>query len=45
MRAATVVIGFLITAGMAFPSAPFANQATKAQAADEIIVLSVEGMT
>lgn len=45
MRAATIVIGFLIAAGMALATESTAAQASASQAADEIVVLAVEGMT
>ncbi len=45
MRAATVVIGFLIMAGMAFAAGPAAAPGAGSQAANENVVLSVEGMT
>jgi len=45
MRAATVVIGFLIMAGMAFAAGPAAAQGAGTPAATESVVLSVEGMT
>ena len=45
MRALLVVVGLVVSAGMAFATESSANQAAKAQPADEIIVLTVEGMT
>lgn len=45
MRGATVVIGLVIAAGMAVAAEPAATQAAGSQAPNEIIVLSVAGMT
>ena len=45
MRGATMIIGFLITAGMAFAAESAAAQGAGSQAANEIVVLSVDGMT
>lgn len=45
MRAVVVVIALLVPAGAAVAAESSAGQAAKAQPADEIIVLKVEGMT
>ena len=45
MRALLVVVGLVVSAGMAFATESSANQAATAQPADEIILLKVEGMT
>ena len=45
MRALLVVIGLLVPAGTTVAAESSAGQAAKAQPADEIILLKVEGMT
>lgn len=45
MRALLVVIGLLVPAGVAVAAESSTSQTVKAQPADEIVVLKVEGMT
>ena len=45
MRASLVVVALFVAAGVAFAAESSARQAAKAQPADDIIVLTVEGMT
>ena len=45
MRGSLVVVALFVAAGVVFAAESSGHQATKAQPADDIIVLTVEGMT